>query len=141
MSSVSRLSSHFLDRARHFCSRPHTRRLISFTEFRMFEGLLCTPDAVNQLAFKLFDVENVGKISFGTVKRLCVCACACVRVRVCVCLCVFVCLCARACTCMCVSTCTLTYIFFFCSGQPTLKRLFAPLSFTKTFRLILIHLS
>lgn len=36
-------------------------------EFRSFESLLCAPDAVNQLAFKLFDVENSGVISFGMV--------------------------------------------------------------------------
>jgi len=39
-------------------------KLISFAEFRSFEGLLCTPDAVNRLAFQLFDVEKKGTISF-----------------------------------------------------------------------------
>ncbi len=40
-------------------------RLISFVEFRTFEALLCAPDAINQLAFKLFDLENKGSVSFG----------------------------------------------------------------------------
>ena len=31
----------------------------------MFEGLLCSPDAVNQVAFKLFDVGNSGTVTFG----------------------------------------------------------------------------
>lgn len=34
-------------------------------EFRTFETLLCTPDAINQLAFKLFDTTNRGTVSFG----------------------------------------------------------------------------
>ena len=42
-----------------------TCRLISFSEFRTFESLLCTPDVISQLAFKLFDVDNKGRISFG----------------------------------------------------------------------------
>lgn len=40
-------------------------RLISFSEFRTFESLLCTPDVVSQLAFKVFDVDNKGRITFG----------------------------------------------------------------------------
>ena len=52
--SLSPLSSHL--------------RLISFAEFRSFESLLCMPDAVNQLAFRLFDVENKGRITFGEGK-------------------------------------------------------------------------
>ena len=44
-------------------------RLISFSEFRTFESLLCTPDVISQLAFKLFDSDNKGRISFGKVFR------------------------------------------------------------------------
>ena len=51
----------------HICCR-----FISFMEFQMFEGLLCSPDAVNQLAFKLFDVGNVGNVSFGKTTSVCV---------------------------------------------------------------------
>ena len=40
-------------------------RLISFSEFRTFESLLCAPDVISQLAFKLFDADNKGRISFG----------------------------------------------------------------------------
>ena len=40
-------------------------RLISLSEFRSFESLLCTPDAIPMLAFKLFDVENKGQVTFG----------------------------------------------------------------------------
>lgn len=46
-------------------------RLISFAEFRSFEGLLCTPDAVNRLAFQLFDVEKKGTIGFGEYVCMC----------------------------------------------------------------------
>lgn len=44
----------------HFCYR-----LISFSEFRTFESLLCTPDVISQLAFKVFDTDNKGRITFG----------------------------------------------------------------------------
>ena len=37
-------------------------------EFRTFESLLCTPDAVSMLAFKLFDVDNKGQVCFGKAK-------------------------------------------------------------------------
>ena len=40
-------------------------RLISLSEFRAFESLLTSPDSVSQLAFKLFDIDNKGSISFG----------------------------------------------------------------------------
>ena len=56
---------------------PFSCRLISLSEFRTFESLLCAPDAVSQLAFRLFDLDNKGHISFGESM--------CVRVRVCVC--------------------------------------------------------
>ena len=46
------------------------RKLISFTEFRMFEGLLCSPDAVNQVAFKLFDVGNSGTVTFADFEKV-----------------------------------------------------------------------
>jgi solute carrier family 25 aspartate/glutamate transporter 12/13 len=39
--------------------------LISLSEFRAFESLLTSPDSVSQLAFKLFDIDNKGSISFG----------------------------------------------------------------------------
>ena len=34
-------------------------------EFCEFESFLCSGDAVNQLAFKMFDLDNVGKVSYG----------------------------------------------------------------------------
>ena len=34
-------------------------------EFREFESFLCSADAVNQMAFKMFDLDNVGKVSYG----------------------------------------------------------------------------
>eukprot|EP00731_Ephydatia_muelleri_P033218 Em0026g38a len=46
------------------------RKRISFAEFRMFEGLLCSPDAINQVAFKLFDVGNLGTISFADFEKI-----------------------------------------------------------------------
>lgn len=39
--------------------------LISLSEFRAFESLLTSPDSVSQLAFKIFDIDNKGSISFG----------------------------------------------------------------------------
>ena len=39
--------------------------LISFVEFQAFESLLCAPDAISQLSFKLFDVDQSGKVSYG----------------------------------------------------------------------------
>jgi Ca2+-binding EF-hand superfamily protein len=47
--------------------------LISFVEFRSFESLLCSPDVINQLAFKLFDLENVGRVSFGNITLFIIC--------------------------------------------------------------------
>ena len=44
-------------------------RLISFVEFRSFESLLWQPDAVNQMAFQLFDQEHQGRVSFGEIQR------------------------------------------------------------------------
>ena len=41
-------------------------RLISLVEFQAFESLLCAPDAISQLSFKLFDVDKTGKVSYGT---------------------------------------------------------------------------
>ena len=43
--------------------------LISFVEFQAFESLLCAPDAISQLSFKLFDVDKSGKVTYG--KNLC----------------------------------------------------------------------
>ena len=40
-------------------------RLISFVEFQAFESLLCAPDAISQLSFKLFDINKSGKVSYG----------------------------------------------------------------------------
>jgi len=40
-------------------------RLISLVEFQAFESLLCAPDAISQLSFKLFDVDKTGKVSYG----------------------------------------------------------------------------
>lgn len=39
--------------------------LISYAEFRAFEGLLCFPDALYKTAFHLFDTNGNGVISFG----------------------------------------------------------------------------
>ena len=39
--------------------------LISQDEFRSFASLLSTPDAIPRLAFKLFDLDNEGQVSFG----------------------------------------------------------------------------
>lgn len=39
--------------------------LISFVEFQAFESLLCAPDAMSQLSFKLFDVDKSGKVTYG----------------------------------------------------------------------------
>ena len=50
--------------------RTYTCRLISFSEFRTFESLLCTPDVISQLAFKLFDADNKGAISFGKMRGI-----------------------------------------------------------------------
>jgi len=44
-------------------------RLISLVEFQAFESLLCAPDAISQLSFKLFDVDKTGKVSYSK----CVC--------------------------------------------------------------------
>ena len=38
-------------------------------EFRSFESLLWQPDAVNQMAFQLFDQEHQGRVSFGEIQR------------------------------------------------------------------------
>ena len=46
-------------------------RLISLSEFRSFESLLCAPDAVSLLAFKLFDLSNKGEVSFGESWGVC----------------------------------------------------------------------
>ena len=45
--------------------------LISFVEFRSFESLLWQPDAVNQMAFQLFDQEHAGRVSFGEIEKFC----------------------------------------------------------------------
>jgi solute carrier family 25 aspartate/glutamate transporter 12/13 len=42
--------------------------LISVSEFRAFESLLTSPDSVSQLAFKLFDIDSKGSISFANFK-------------------------------------------------------------------------
>ena len=34
-------------------------------EFQAFESLLCAPDAISQLSFKLFDIDQSGKVSYG----------------------------------------------------------------------------
>lgn len=39
--------------------------LISFDEFRAFEGLLCVPDALYKTAFQLFDTNGNGMVTFG----------------------------------------------------------------------------
>ena len=39
--------------------------LISFVEFQAFESILCAPDAISLLSFKLFDVYKSGKVSYG----------------------------------------------------------------------------
>ena len=40
-------------------------RLISLSEFRAFESLLTSPDSISQLAFRLFDTDNRGRVTFG----------------------------------------------------------------------------
>lgn len=45
-------------------------KLISFSEFRAFESLLCTPDAINRLAFNLFDTQKDGRIKFDNFKSV-----------------------------------------------------------------------
>lgn len=42
-------------------------RLISFTEFQAFEGLLCVPDALYKTAFQLFDTNGNGMVAFGNL--------------------------------------------------------------------------
>lgn len=37
---------------------------ISYPEFQAFEGLLCFPDALYKMAFRLFDVNGNGVVSF-----------------------------------------------------------------------------
>lgn len=37
---------------------------ISYSEFQAFEGLLCFPDALYKTAFRLFDVNGNGVVSF-----------------------------------------------------------------------------
>lgn len=38
--------------------------LISYPEFQAFEGMLCFPDALYKTAFRLFDVNGNGVVSF-----------------------------------------------------------------------------
>lgn len=45
-------------------------KLISFVEFQSFESLLCSPDAIHQLAFRIFDLGNRGRISFEDFKHV-----------------------------------------------------------------------
>ena len=40
-------------------------RFISFDEFQHFEGLLCEPDALYRVAFKIFDRTATGSLTFG----------------------------------------------------------------------------
>lgn len=40
-------------------------RLISFTEFQAFEGVLCQPDALYKTAFQMFDTNGSGSITHG----------------------------------------------------------------------------
>ena len=40
-------------------------RLISFVEFQAFEALLCSPDAMYNLAFQLFDTNGSGTVTYG----------------------------------------------------------------------------
>jgi solute carrier family 25 aspartate/glutamate transporter 12/13 len=39
--------------------------LISLSEFRAFESLLTSPDSISQLAFRLFDTDNRGTVTFA----------------------------------------------------------------------------
>lgn len=39
-------------------------RYINFDEFIQFEGILCQPDALYRLAFKIFDSKGTGRITF-----------------------------------------------------------------------------
>ena len=43
----------------------HCCRLISFVEFQAFEALLCSPDAMYNLAFQLFDTNGSGTVTYG----------------------------------------------------------------------------
>ncbi|XP_062862018.1 electrogenic aspartate/glutamate antiporter SLC25A12, mitochondrial-like [Trichomycterus rosablanca] len=44
--------------------------LISFQEFLAFESVLCAPDALNLVAFQLFDKTGTGDISFENVRDI-----------------------------------------------------------------------
>lgn len=44
--------------------------LISFPEFQAFEGLLCVPDALYYTAFRLFDTNGNGSVSFDEFKEI-----------------------------------------------------------------------
>lgn len=43
---------------------------ISFPEFVKFEGLLTVPDALYVIAFRLFDTNGNGKVSFDEFERV-----------------------------------------------------------------------
>ena len=60
----------------YVCNTMYICRLISFVEFQAFESLLCAPDAISQLSFKLFDINKSGKVSYGkNYIRTVVCSC------------------------------------------------------------------
>ena len=40
-------------------------RLVSFVEFQAFEALLCSPDAMYNLAFQVFDTNGSGFVTYG----------------------------------------------------------------------------
>jgi len=44
-------------------------RYINFDEFQHFEGLLCQPDALYRVAFKIFDRNATGVLSFGNLSQ------------------------------------------------------------------------
>lgn len=44
--------------------------LISFPEFQAFEGLLCLPDALYQIAFQLFDTKGTGLVTFDEFQEV-----------------------------------------------------------------------
>ncbi|KAI8059608.1 mitochondrial carrier domain-containing protein [Gongronella butleri] len=51
------------------CDRAH-RGLVSYDDFVIFQNLLAKPDAEYEVAFRLFDVHNAGKVSFDQFKQV-----------------------------------------------------------------------
>lgn len=43
---------------------------ISFADFRAFEGLLCLPDAMYKIAFRMFDLKGTGVVSYSKFNKI-----------------------------------------------------------------------